>query len=91
MEDYEKYFENEVDGKDEKKKTELAEKERVKGNEAIKSKDFDEAISYYSRSIGFDPKMFQSFGNRALAYFKKKCTYSFTKSSINAWKTAIKP
>lgn len=91
MEDYEKYFDNEVDAKDEKKKAELAEKERVKGNEAIKSKDFDEAISYYSRSIDFDPKMFQSYGNRALAYLKKKCIYSSIKSSTNAWKTAIKP
>lgn len=68
----------------------MAEKERIKGNEAIKSKDFDEAISYYTRSIEFDPKMFQSYGNRALAYLKKKGSYSFTKNSINVWKTAIK-
>jgi tetratricopeptide (TPR) repeat protein len=64
--------------------------ERVKGNEAIKSKDFDEAITYYTRSIDFDQKMFQSYGNRALAYLKKKCKANLTKSTINALKIAIK-
>ncbi|MCB0370986.1 MAG: hypothetical protein KDD45_16585, partial [Bdellovibrionales bacterium] len=37
----------------------------MKGNEAIKSKDFDEAINYYSQSIELDPSMYQSYGNRA--------------------------
>ena len=50
----------------------MAEKERTKGNEAIKSKDYDEAISYYSQSIELDQRMYQSWGNRALAYLKKK-------------------
>jgi len=51
----------------------VAEQDRIKGNEAIKSKDFDEAISYYTNSVHNDPQMFQSYGNRALAYLKKKC------------------
>jgi|JI10StandDraft_1071094.scaffolds.fasta_scaffold352098_2 tetratricopeptide (TPR) repeat protein len=50
----------------------------MKGNEAIKSKDFDEAITYYSRSLELDPNMYQAFGNRALAYFKKKCSCGIT-------------
>ncbi len=50
----------------------MAERERIKGNEAIKSKDFDEAISFYTRSIELDSTMHQSYGNRALAYLKKK-------------------
>ena len=58
----------------EKKKKDRAEKERMKGNEAIKSKDYDEAISYYSRSIDLDSSMHQSYANRALAYLKKKGT-----------------
>lgn len=57
---------------DEKRKKERGEKERMKGNEAIKSKDFDEAISYYTTSLDFDPEMHQTYGNRALAYLKKK-------------------
>ena len=57
---------------DKAKQTEKAEKERTKGNEAIKSKDFDEAITYYTNSINLDPSMHQSYANRALAYLKKK-------------------
>ena len=51
-----------------------AEQERIKGNEAIRSKDFDEAINYYTRSIDIDPEMHQSYGNRAMAFLKKKRT-----------------
>lgn len=52
----------------------MAERERLKGNEALKSKDFDEAINYYTKSIELDSKSFQAFGNRALVYLKKKGT-----------------
>jgi tetratricopeptide (TPR) repeat protein len=72
LEDYENYFDNDKNTISDKKKGEMAEKERVKGNEAIKSKDFDEAITYYTRSIELDSRMYQSYGNRALAYLKKK-------------------
>lgn len=50
----------------------MAEAERIKGNEAIKSKDYQEAIGYYTASLGFDPRMYQSYSNRALAYLKTK-------------------
>jgi tetratricopeptide (TPR) repeat protein len=72
----------------ERKKEDLAEKERVKGNEAIKSKDFDEAISYYTRSIELDSKMYQSYGNRALAYLKKKGTPPSIQILIDVFRTA---
>lgn len=39
----------------------------------MKSKDFDEAIMYYSKSIEYDPSMASSYCNRALVYLKKKC------------------
>lgn len=51
----------------------LAENERNKGNESMKSKDFDEAIGYYTRSIEYDPSMASSYCNRALVHLKKKC------------------
>ena len=49
----------------------------MKGNEAIKSKDFEEAITYYNKSIQLDPNSYQAFGNRALAYLKKKSIYLY--------------
>ena len=53
-------------------KARLAESERNKGNEAIKSKDFDEAISFYTKSLGIDVAA-STYCNRALAYLKKNC------------------
>lgn len=41
LEDYEKYFDNENSKLNEKKKKERAENQRTRGNEAIKSKDYD--------------------------------------------------
>lgn len=72
LEDYEQYFDNEASTLTDKKRKARAESERMKGNEAIKSKDFDEAINYYTRSIELDPAMYQALGNRALAYLKKR-------------------
>ena len=57
----------------------MAERERLKGNEALKSKDFDQAITYYSKSIELDPNSYQSFGNRALVYLKKKSISTYFK------------
>jgi hypothetical protein len=41
----------------------------------MKSKDFNEAIKYYTNSIKLDSSMYQSYGNRALALIKIKCKY----------------
>lgn len=76
---------------DERKRKEKAEKERMKGNEAIKSKDFDEAISYYSQSIELDDSLPQAFSNRALAYLKKRGTPSSTQNLRGVWSTANGP
>jgi tetratricopeptide (TPR) repeat protein len=53
----------------------LAELENSKGNEALRAKDFDEAVAYYSRSIQLFDNNPQDcpckyFSNRALAYLK---------------------
>ncbi len=44
----------------------LADKEKVKGNEALKSNDYQEALKYYSKSVEYDPTLTASFCNRAL-------------------------
>lgn len=49
-----------------------AENEKNKGNEALKSKDFKEAIQYYTKSIEYDPHIAASYCNRALVYLKLK-------------------
>lgn len=77
LEDIEKYFDNETAGQEQSRKKERAEKERMKGNEAIKSKDYDEAITYYSKSIELDPQSHIAFSNRALAYLKKRSILYF--------------
>jgi small glutamine-rich tetratricopeptide repeat-containing protein alpha len=53
-------------------KKRLAEAERYKGNEFMKSKEFDEAIASYTRAIADDPKEPAAFSNRALAYLRQK-------------------
>ena len=53
-------------------KKRLAEAERHKGNEFMKAKEFDEAITSYTRSIADDDTEPASFSNRALAYLRQK-------------------
>ena len=87
LEDWESYFDNEKGkGGAEKRKAE-AERERLKGNEAIRSKDYQEAIGYYTRSVESDPTMHQSWANRALAHLKTKSTPPLTQTSRTAWTT----
>ena len=69
----------------------MSERQKLKGNEALKSKDFDEAINYYTKSIQYDPKSFQSFGNRALIHLKKKGRLYFKQNTMPVLQTAIKP
>jgi len=50
----------------------MAENEKIKGNDAMKTKDFDEAIRNYSLSIKLDRSEPTSYCNRALALIKLK-------------------
>jgi tetratricopeptide (TPR) repeat protein len=54
----------------EKKK--LAENEKLKGNELMKTKEFDQAIKLYTQSIKYDSTEPTTYCNRALAYSKVK-------------------
>jgi tetratricopeptide (TPR) repeat protein len=44
----------------------------MKGNEAVKAKEYDEAIKAYSRSIELNPDEPFTYANRAMAHLKKK-------------------
>jgi tetratricopeptide (TPR) repeat protein len=50
----------------------LAENERLKGNECMKAKSYDESIKCYSRSLELDPNQPYTFSNRAMTYLKMK-------------------
>jgi tetratricopeptide (TPR) repeat protein len=49
-----------------------AENERLKGNECMKSKDYELALACYSKSIDLDEKEYTTYANRALARIKLK-------------------
>ena len=48
-----------------------AENERLKGNDFMKSKDYDIAIDWYNKAISIDPIEASTYSNRALAYINK--------------------
>jgi tetratricopeptide (TPR) repeat protein len=50
----------------------MAENERLKGNESMKSSDFKDAIKCYSKSLELYRDDPATFSNRALAYLKSK-------------------
>jgi tetratricopeptide (TPR) repeat protein len=50
----------------------VAENERMKGNECVKSKDYQEAVNCYSRSIELNSDEPFTYANRAMAYLKLK-------------------
>jgi len=50
----------------------LAEDQRYKGNESMRSKDFDEAVECYSKSLEMSPDEAATYSNRAMAYLKMK-------------------
>lgn len=52
-----------------------AENEKIKGNELMKTKEYDEAIRYYTNSIKIDEYEPTTYCNRALAYIKNKQYY----------------
>lgn len=50
----------------------LCENERLKGNESMKAKDYQDAITSYGRALDLNPTDAATFSNRALAYLKTK-------------------
>ena len=65
-----KLFETKLSSNLEQQRT--AENERLKGNEFVKSKDFELAIKAYSRSLEINENEPFTFANRAMAYLKMK-------------------
>lgn len=49
-------------------KKRLAEEKRYMGNEAMKSKDYDDAIDHYTKSLEMFPDEAATYSNRAMAY-----------------------
>ncbi|XP_072042078.1 sperm-associated antigen 1-like isoform X2 [Amphiura filiformis] len=58
-----------VEGMSDREREVIANREKDKGNEAFRSSDFDEAVTYYSRSISVIPSA-PAYNNRALARIK---------------------
>ena len=81
--DSEQYFTKQESNSHEQR-AKRAEAERNKGNEAMKSKDFDEAIGFYTRSLELDDRQPASFCNRALAFLKKNGGW-FVIQSTTGW------
>ncbi|KAM3143964.1 hypothetical protein pb186bvf_004015 [Paramecium bursaria] len=67
-----KEFETFLDAPALEKNQRLAESEKQKGNEALRSNDLKEALNYYTKSIEFDKTMAASYCNRALVHLKLK-------------------
>ena len=42
------------------------------GNESMKSKDYNDAVNHYTKSIDFFPDEAATYSNRAMAYLSKK-------------------
>jgi serine/threonine-protein phosphatase 5 len=53
-------------------KRKLSENERMKGNECMKAKDYQDAITCYGRALELNPADAATFSNRAMAYLKTK-------------------
>ena len=71
---------------EELEKKKIAENERLKGNECVKSKDYREAVVAYTRSIELNEGEPFTYANRAMAHLKLK-DY---KSCIEDASTALK-
>ena len=57
---------------EELEKKKVAENERLKGNECMKSRDYNEALVCYSKSIELHPDEAATYSNRAMSYIKLK-------------------
>lgn len=53
----------------------MAENEKIKGNEIMKTKEYDAAINHYTLSLKYDPSEPTTLCNRALAYIRIKSKY----------------
>jgi len=53
-------------------KKRLAEDKRYMGNESMKSKDYNDAIEHYTKSLELFPDEAATYSNRAMAYLQKK-------------------
>lgn len=49
-----------------------AENEKIKGNELMKTKEFDDAIKHYDNAINLNPIESTTYCNRALANIRLK-------------------
>lgn len=50
----------------------MAEEKRYMGNEAMKSKDYDDAVEHYSKSLELFPEEAATYSNRAMAFLQMK-------------------
>ena len=50
----------------------LSEKERFKGNDYIKTKDWDKALEHYSKALEQNPNCTLSMGNKGFALMQQK-------------------
>jgi tetratricopeptide (TPR) repeat protein len=50
----------------------MAETERIKGNEAVKAKEYSEATFHYTNSINLNKTEPFTYANRSMAYLKQK-------------------
>ena len=53
-------------------KIKMAENERLKGNESMKCKEFQDAIQCYTKALEYHSQDSATYSNRALAYLKTK-------------------
>ena len=65
-------FQKEEDKIAEIERKKLAENEKIKGNESMQSKDFDEALRFYNNSIKLNSFEPTTYCNRSLTYIKLK-------------------
>ena len=61
---------------DAQRKRAIAEKEKNKGNEAMKAKEWDEAVTCYQKAVALDPNNHLIYGNMAQSYLSMKSSRS---------------
>ena len=69
---HEEYEEYKAEPPKPKKEVHTAEKEKIKGNEEFKKKNFDEALKFYDKAIELDPTEVLYYSNKAACFIEKK-------------------